>query len=199
MKTKGILIIAVIIIMICSTVFAITFTDINAEHWAYEYVTDLVGNNVINGYPDGTFKPEGTISKAEFLKLVISASLPEGVDYNQIPTEINHWAGQYLYITETYGIVQRGVITLQNIDTPITRIDMALIIAKSDVILKMNKMDTTNEITFADNSEMDASQIRWLTHAVNRGLIKGYTDNTFKPSNNMTRAEAATMIYRLTR
>ena len=63
-----------------SLVYAISFKDINSSHWAYKYVIELSANKVINGYTDGTFKPESTITRAEFIKLVVMAALPEWID-----------------------------------------------------------------------------------------------------------------------
>ncbi len=187
------------LVTICGCVFAATFSDINEEHWAYSYVSDLTTANVISGYPDGTFKPEGTISRAEFLKLLIQASLPKGISIDGAPSagELpEHWATKYVGAANRYRIVEPGSITIENVDQPITRIEMALMIAKADVNMRYNTIDASKSVTFNDYDEMTAEQLRYLTHSVSKGLITGYPDNTFKPENNMTRAEAATMIYR---
>ena len=199
MKRKIAVLLTCLLVVLGTTSFAVTFTDLTNEHWAYEYISTLADSGVINGYPDGSYLPEGTISRAEFLKLVIAASLPEGVDIKEAPMTFDHWAGQYLYVAETYGIVQRRAITLENIDEPITRIEMALMISKADVMLKFNSLNTEKEITFNDIDEMTSEEVRWLTHAVNRGFIEGYPDNTFGTKLNMTRAEAATVIFRYTK
>lgn len=46
----------------------VKFTD-TAGHWASEYIAEGVEKNWINGYPDGTFRPQNTITRAEFVKL----------------------------------------------------------------------------------------------------------------------------------
>ena len=45
------------IMLISTTCFAAGFSDLTSEHWAYKNVTNLVENGVINGYPDGTYRP----------------------------------------------------------------------------------------------------------------------------------------------
>lgn len=196
MRLKRIIVLAGLLAAISTNVFAATFTDMTAEHWGYEYVIPLADANIINGYPDGTFLPEATISKGEFMKLVIQSSLPAGVDINDAPSSLDHWAGKYLYVAETYRIVNPGDLTLETIEQPITRREMVLMITKADLVLRRNALEQDVSVTYNDYDDMDTQEIRYLTHAVSKGLIKGYPDNTFRPDNNMTRAEAATMIYR---
>lgn len=200
MKAK-ILILSALIVCLCSTVFAASFGDLTAEHWAYNYITTLTDEGIINGYPeDNTFRPEATISRAEYLKLVVASSLPKTLNIEDSPSSLEHWVGKYLYLAETYGVVSKGSWTLENIDMPITRMEMALIVAKADMVLKGQKMDSSVEISFNDADQMSAEEIRFLKHTVARGFINGYPeDNTFRPDNNMTRAEAATIIYRYTK
>ena len=47
------------------------FIDVNENDWFYSYVTSLASKNIITGYPDGSFKPQGNITRAEFLKLLV--------------------------------------------------------------------------------------------------------------------------------
>ena len=195
---KKIAILAGAIMAISANVFAASFTD-TVDHWAATNIAELTEAGVINGYPDGTFKPEGTITRAEFLKLVIAASLPEGVDIADAPASLNHWAGQHLYVAETYRIVSPGTIDEENINEPITRREMALMVSKADTILKRNELNQEVNVTYNDYDQMDVQELKYLSHAVSEGYITGYTDNTFKPDKNMTRAEAATIIYRYTR
>ena len=60
-------------IILCSSVsFAATvnFSDMNASHWAYNSVFELVSKGTVNGYPDGTFRPSGIVTYAEFEKMI---------------------------------------------------------------------------------------------------------------------------------
>ena len=186
-----------VIMALSANVFAVNFTDTEG-HWAQENIAKLTELGVVNGYPDGTFRPEGTVKRGEFLKLVIAASLPEGVDIADAPSNLDHWAGQYLFVAETYRIVEPGVITAENIDEPITRREMALMISKADTILKQKELNQEVSVTYNDYDQMDAQELKYLSHAVSNGYITGYTDNTFRPDKNMTRAESATIIHRYT-
>ncbi len=50
-----------------------SFPDVTPEHWAYGYIEGAVKNNLVLGYPDGTFKPEGNITIAEVLTVIVRA------------------------------------------------------------------------------------------------------------------------------
>lgn len=67
--------ILVTILMFTQVAFADTkpikeFSDLDKTHWAYESIYKLVDAGIIEGYPDGTFNPEGKITRAELVKIV---------------------------------------------------------------------------------------------------------------------------------
>ncbi|HQD74889.1 MAG TPA: S-layer homology domain-containing protein, partial [Bacillota bacterium] len=52
---------------------AVSFSDVSATHWASGYINVAEMKGVVNGYPDGTFKPEASITYAEALKMILTA------------------------------------------------------------------------------------------------------------------------------
>ncbi len=193
---KVFIIFLVILICFANTIYAASFWDLSQKHWAYQYITSLTSNGVINGYEDASFRPEGTITKGEFIKLVVAAAMPSWIDIKDAESNLNHWAGRYVWIAEKYGVLKTGTITIKNIDQPITRIEMVRIISKADLLMKGESLQATEKIKFNDVITLNNEDLQLLKHAISKGLIKGYSDNTFRPTLNMTRAEAATMIYR---
>ena len=198
MKNKILVFLTLIVLFATTSVFAVAFTDLTEEHWAFNYIADLTEKKVVNGYPDGTFLPEGTISRGEFLKLVIAASMPKDVPIALAPKAIEHWAGQYLHVAITYGVVSPNDITLENIDLPITRREMTAMITKADLNMRGISKNTEKSLTFTDFSEFNTYERELLTHAISQEYLNGYPDGSFGPNNEMTRAEAATVIYRFT-
>ena len=179
--------------------YAMTFSDLDSGHWAYEYITTLTTNGVINGYTDGTFRPSGTITRGEFLKLVMSSCLPPYIDMSEAEGTMDHWAADYVWLAETYGVIEKYSIIKENIDEPITRIEMVRMISMADMVMKETPSQFSAETKFIDVGLLPLNDLYLLRHAVSRGLITGYEDGTFKPSKTMSRAEAATMIYRFTK
>ena len=71
-----------------------TFSDLPSSHWAFSYVNQLVNDGTINGYTDGTFKPTGTVSRAEFVKMLGKSSVAYTQPFTDVPS--NHWAYDYI-------------------------------------------------------------------------------------------------------
>ena len=196
MKSKILAFLTMVVLFATTSVFAVTFSDLPADHWAIQYITELTEKEIVNGYPDGTFNPEGTIARGEFLKLVIAASMPKDVPIVLAPSAMNHWAGQYLHVAITYGVVNPSDITIENIDLPITRREMAAMITKADLNMRGIAKNTEQSLTFTDFNQFNASEREFLTHSISQGYLNGYPDGSFGPDNEMTRAEAATVIHR---
>lgn len=178
--------------------YAVTFSDLDAGHWAYEYITTLASDGVINGYTDGTFRPSGTITRGEFLKLVMTPCIPSYVSMDDANSTLKHWSGAYVWLAEQYGVLAQGEYNDENLNEPITRIEMAKLISKADLIM-MKTRQKREQAPFNDIDNCTVEEIAMLRHAYNTGLITGYDDGSFKPQKTMTRAEAATMIYRFTK
>lgn len=166
-----------------------SFPDIDSAtlEWAGEAISKLTAQNVISGYPDGTFCPGGNVTRAEFAKMTVAAFDSEEV--NTAYTDISgHWAEKYINSVNMY--------TQNNKFRPdeyATRADVAYAMAKlienvsknSDILSRFSDCDT-----LADDLKP------YFATAVETGVIKGYEDGTARPYGNVTRAEAAVIIYR---
>ena len=71
-----------------------TLTDITG-HWAYEMINKLVGMGCISGYPDGTFKPDNAITRAEFTVVLVKA-WAESTGGPLFTDTTGHWAKDYI-------------------------------------------------------------------------------------------------------
>ncbi len=82
-----------------------TFTDVKG-HWAEPYISALVGKGIIGGYPDGTFRPEARISRAEICSVISRAmDLSAGSIKNSFPDIEGHWAKSDIQLIASNGIV----------------------------------------------------------------------------------------------
>ncbi len=135
---KRILAFVLALVLVLGTVNIAMAAPSDVEGTRYEEaVSRLVGLNVINGYPDGTFQPGKTITRAEFAVVAVKLlGLGNAAEYGHGPTGFSdvpaeHWASGYVNI------------------------------------------------------------------AVNRGAIKGYPDGSFRPGNDVSYAEAVTILVRV--
>lgn len=190
---KIIAICLMIFILSIGVCYAVTFSDVSG-HWGESYINSIADKGIINGYPDGTFKPNGTIKKGEYLKLVMTAFIPK-FDWTQPNVKYNHWSSIYIEKAEREGIIEEGEIDATTANEEITREEVANILAKCDILLANNPQQK-EEMEFYDISELSEESMTYLAHCVARGLITGYDDATFKPYKTLTRAEVATILYR---
>ena len=80
-------------------------TDING-HWAQKTIEELVATGAISGYPDGTFKPDQTITRAEFATILVKAWELDSDSGKVFADTSKHWAKDSIAIAAAHGIVQ---------------------------------------------------------------------------------------------
>ena len=183
----------IMILSFASVVCAITFPDI-AGHWAESYITKLTEKRVISGYEDGTYRPNGTIKKGEFIKLMMCAAYPDK-EWDTSDSTYYHWSGVYINAAERARVIPQGLINDDNANQEITRGEVVEILGKTDIIIKGTWQQSKN-LEFYDIANMTNSQKAMLRHCVSVGYINGYEDFTFKPERTLTRAEVATIIFK---
>ena len=72
----------------------VIFTDLPVDHWAFDYITQLALDDIISGYEDKTFKPNGNVTRAELAKMLAASFKLEGTaKYSDVN---NHWADTYI-------------------------------------------------------------------------------------------------------
>lgn len=160
------------------------FGDINAATWCYKYVTELADSAVIDGYPDGNFKPDSTITYGAALKLImLAAGYPE-----QAPTVPGSTFSGYLAKAQADGLVTRSNVALNG---PITRLQVAQLAAGA---LKLDINNLSSVKPFTDTADV---YVQALNAA---GIVEGYFNNgtsTFRPSNTLTRGQVSAIVWRM--
>lgn len=169
------------------------FSDV-VNHWAKSHIDKLTLSGVLGGYPDGTFKPEGTVTRAEFIKMIVETlELEDDGTEVTIPSDAeNHWAISYVEIALQKGLTDGFSEDLFRPDDKITREQMAVVLYNA---LELKPVDS--ETAFDDLDEIASWAVDAVGAVAEAGYIEGYEDDTFRPKGLMTRAEAATVIARL--
>ncbi|MGQ5390065.1 MULTISPECIES: S-layer homology domain-containing protein [unclassified Paenibacillus] len=160
-------------------------------HWAEKYIRDLIEAGVIAGYPDGAFKPDHKITRAEFVTLVVKAFNLNERNGNVFADTGNHWAKAAISTAEAQGLVSGYSDTTFGPDDYITREQVA------EIIVRATKIDITSEgANYIDRAEISDWAKAAIATATSKGLLDGYPDGTLKPQGNTSRAEAVTVILR---
>ena len=164
-------------------------TDIDG-HWAQANIEYLVGIGAIAGYPDETFRPDTLITRAEFARMIVDAFELTAESGKIWEDTANHWAKDYIATAAASGIVLGYNDKEFGPDDLITREQMAIMIVKAAGL-----KDVAGELSYSDKSDVSIWAYNWVVSATQNKIMSGYTDNTFKPLKNATRAEAAIVIY----
>ena len=180
----------------------ITFTDISG-HWAWTggQIPYLTEKDVLNGYAqgDGTylFKPDKTITRAEFIKILTeTAGLTETAPVDFKDVKDSDWYYIYFCKAKAQGfLINYGTNASPNMDIP--REEAVALIAR---YLNLPANEAADESVFTDTNEISQYYVNDVLRAVSAGIINGYeqSDGTFmfKPKKTLSRAEALTIIYR---
>ena len=168
------------------------FTDVKDSHWAYEAVKYLANNFVISGYLDGTFKPENNITRAEFAKIIISATNKFDSEATSSFKDVDSENWHYAYVSTAYSL---GYITGYpdgsfRPDANITRADICTIVNR---VLKSTPSENTEKFKDDDSIPSYAKDAVYALSSM--GIINGYSDKTFAPKTYATRAQTAKIIY----
>ena len=151
-----------------------TFTDVSESDWYYSYVTALANDGVIDGMGDGTFAPNGTLTWAQAMKLLLCAH----GDLENVTGDA--WATTSMNKAAELGLCD----TTQSGNADISRL------AFCQAAAKLFSVSGTGD-TFPDCE--DASVLA----LVGAGVINGYPDGSFGPNKTITRAEISKVIYLL--
>lgn len=169
----------------------VNFKDVTDTHWAETYIDELYQKNIISGYSDHTFRPNNTLTRAQFTKIIINAMGYEPVFNHQSFPDVpkTDWANPYVEAAVENGLLLKSEVgTHFNSNAPIIREEMAIMVGRALELSPVNRPEK-----FTDNYQMKRPG---LVEAVSEaGILDGYPDGTFKPKSFLTRAQAAKVIY----
>lgn len=177
----------------CINVNAIVeFPDVDKTAWYkadLNYVLDD-SRQIIAGYPDGTYKPQNTLTADQFITCMVKASY-----YTNLPENKEYWAKPYIDKAIELGYVKAGEFEAYN--KPITRGEMARIVVRAiNNITGVYEFRDVEKIKLliGDYNSIPNELKEFVVKTYDMGIINGYPDGTFKAGNILTRAEAVVVI-----
>jgi hypothetical protein len=179
------------------------FKDVTGDQpWGDPHVLKLYQKGIVRGKSAESFDPEGTLTRAEFVALLLRAcgiepKTEEGKDSFADVTPA-HWAYACIYRAREMGIVTSDEYPDGfGPDVPITRMEICVMAARALGLEGEAGLRAGETLGFQDGEEVELRYRGYVMSAVEWGILKGYEDNTFRPGKNATRRESAVIIYRL--
>lgn len=174
----------------------IQFNDI--DMWAKDHIAYLASRGIIDGVGGGMFDPQRSITRAEFLKLLVSIGDSINFDqytqsnFNDVKTEDWYW--KYIEWAADNNVVSGyGDGSFGPTDT-ITREQMAMMLSNFIKAIGLELDSENGKIDFTDAEQIAT----WARNAINEmqefGIINGRTGGTYDPKGHTTRAEAAKVV-----
>jgi len=174
-----------------------SFAD-TTGHWAETTINTLAAANYVQGMGNSIYAPENNVTRAEAMTMAMNLLRIDGTPYKGQFSDVKStdWFASNLQTAVDIGLID-PVMTIGGKFRPndaITREEAATLFA--GVAKLKNEAPESKSNVFADDSVITAWAKEAVYDAVNYGILKGYPDGSFGPAKNITRAEAATMLYR---
>lgn len=176
------------------------YIDVQYDHWAYEETKRCKEKGWFSGYPDGSFRPEASITRAEAIKVIVSflgRKLEEVRISNYHDVGVTEWYAPYIHAGEDLFPLKWKNNNAFQPDMPMTREDTiyALVVAlQYDDKIKFADESVLN--MFSDRNSITNTMKPYVAVAISEGLVSGYHDNTIRAQDSLTRAQFAALLYR---
>lgn len=186
------LVLSLAMILTAMPVSAANFSDTKG-HWAEASIERWVDAGILNGYADGTFKPNNPIKRGELAK-VLSEVLGLTEESTKSFNDINaHWAKSYVLKCAQQSIINGYSDGSFKPDNNVTRQEAVTMIARAMLgILGDSYGEDVSEFKDAEKVQNYAKAAFAKLIAYN--VVDGYADGTVKPEGNITRAEVAKLL-----
>ena len=168
------------------------FTDVSEGDWYYEAVRFVHEQGLMNGYSDGRFGPNDTLSRAQLAQILFNREGRPVVNYLM---QFDDVAGEAWYTEAVRWAASQGIVGGYGNGTfgpndPITREQLAVMLWR----YSGSPAASSKELYFNDTDEISGFALEALRWAVENGILNGYGDGRLGPQGQATRAQVAQML-----
>ena len=195
MKRIAITILAAALLIGTVTAYADSpFSDLKSSNWAYESVNAMKTKGIIQGFPDGSFKPDKEVTYGEFIKMIVSSMGYANLHASEAG---KHWAYPYYKKAVDLKLFMGSELDSDKyqMDREIPREMMAYMVANAlgDIDIESKYATYKEKITDVE----DGNEFMYpIVKVYCTGILTGYPDGTFQPKESLTRAETAVSLGR---
>ena len=158
------------------------FTDVAQGQWFYDSVRELSSTGTVNGYPDGSFRPQESVSVGAALKMILIAA-----GFGEQAPDGDHWASGYARLAVMEGMISAA--DAADLDAPASRLLTAQAAAQAAGI----------EYSYGPSPFPDTED-GFVVSLYEEEIVKGSPDGgrlLYKPNDSLTRAELCTIVLRM--
>jgi len=186
--------------------FASQYSDLT-NHWAKSYMEALAASGYLNGYTDGTMKPDKTITYCETLALLsrfyiltdlqteMIASKYETTVKAAVPSTLS-WAYGNIEICLAAGIITESELKTITFTDNIKKEQLAVYLVRAIQMTGAANSLSGSTLSFADADTVTAASVGSVAELALLGVVKGDNNNNFAPQSTVSRAVVATMMSR---
>jgi len=183
------------------------FKDIKGKdfEWALSYIMSLVSRRIFDGYPDGTFKPQETVTRIEAITAAVRLmGLRDQAESDaEKATKLNFhdaasvpaWAVGYVAVALENDLFAESDTNV-NPNQPADRLWATTLLVKALKLQDEAEANMNARLPFSDAASVPAGSVGYVKVAVDKGLVNGFEDNTFRPKQLVTRAQIAALLDR---
>lgn len=172
------------------------YADVAREHWAYESISVLTARGIVSGDGNGSFRPNDTVTRAEFLKMILSATglVDNATKCSFADVSDSDWYYPYAASAQIAGIAAGDGENFRP-NAPITRQDAAKIMYNAAMFRNLVLKENRPYKDFTDGEQISDYAVSAIKALYSQGVLNGYNDGSFMPGNGVTRAESAQMTF----
>ncbi|SMB87809.1 S-layer homology domain-containing protein [Desulfonispora thiosulfatigenes DSM 11270] len=191
-RNVSFLLVIMMMLSITVTGYAQDTKEIDYEnHWAGDVINQWIEKGLAKGYPDSTFRPNNAVTRAEFMALVNKSfgfTAVKPIDFMDVKEK--DWFFSTVKVASTAGYIAGYPDKTIRPNQPISRQEAAVIIAR---ITKLSPNAGMVE-QLSDKENIPEWSKNLVGAVVAKGYMNGYPDKSFKPLNDITRAEAVVAL-----
>ena len=175
---------------------SIIFDDVPKNHWAYQEIMQMAQNGIISGYSNGKFNPNEKVTREQFAKMmVLTLKLPINIHNKASFKDVSKERWSYKYIESAMQYLS-GYDDNYRPNQNATREEITYALVKAKGYQKETADTSRLKSLFKDYKTISATMAKYILIAYDKKLISGYDDGTFRPKGELTRAEAAVLLYK---
>jgi uncharacterized surface protein with fasciclin (FAS1) repeats len=175
-------------------------SDVSSDYWASPFIIALAQRNVIAGFPDGTFKPDQAVTRAQFAAMIQKAFNQNPVrqlsagGFSDVPA--NYWAVDAIREAYETGFMSGypGNRFLPNEQIP--KVQAIVALSSGLALASSNNAASVLNTYYTDASSIPDYAVNSVASATQSNIVVNYPEiRQLNPQRTLTRAEAAALLY----